>query len=247
LETSTQHLQHFLLASLPPADLNLFSGRLRVVSFSAPLVLGQLGAAQHAFFPHGGALSTGILLSNGRFVQTTLIGRDGVVGGLAALDDCAEHGHSEVVVDATASAIGLRDLREAASESAAIRSMLLRYQSFLLFQAQWIAACNACHTLEQRFASCLIRFQDVCARTTLPLTQDAIAQLLAVQRTSVNLVAHRMQQTGVIGIRRGHIQVLRQDLLDQAACECAQKIRLQFRALFAVSPPDLSEPRLALG
>ena len=43
---------------------------------------------------------------------------------------------------------------------------------------------------------------------TLPLTQQFLSQMLGVQRSSVTMVARKLQEAGVIRYRRGHIQVL---------------------------------------
>jgi CRP-like cAMP-binding protein len=224
------HTQNFLLAGLPAEDLHLLTAHSRVVRLlSAPLASSQHGWGSEVYFPHGGAVSSGIVLSDGRFIQSALIGRDGIVGSLAAPGP--ECGRFEIHVDTLASAIQVEDLREAAARSRSITSMLLRYEGFLLFQAQWIAACNACHTTEQRFASCLIRFGDVCNETPLPLTQGMIAQMLGLQRTSVCLVAHRMHQAGVIRIRRGHIEVLKRQALEDIGCECGRNIGLRYQNL----------------
>jgi DNA-binding transcriptional MocR family regulator len=42
----------------------------------------------------------------------------------------------------------------------------------------------------------------------LPLTQDFMAQMLAVRRTTVTLIAGKLQYAGLIRYRRGLIQVL---------------------------------------
>ena len=44
--------------------------------------------------------------------------------------------------------------------------------------------------------------------TELPLTQEYIAQMLGVRRTSVTEVARTLQKAGVIRYSRGHIKLL---------------------------------------
>ena len=43
---------------------------------------------------------------------------------------------------------------------------------------------------------------------TLPLTQEFLSQMLGVQRSSVTLVARKLQEVGLISYRRGRIHVL---------------------------------------
>ena len=47
---------------------------------------------------------------------------------------------------------------------------------------------------------------------TLPLTQEFLSQMLGVQRSSVTLVARKLQEAGLIRYRRGRIQVLEVEL-----------------------------------
>jgi Mn-dependent DtxR family transcriptional regulator len=62
----------------------------------------------------------------------------------------------------------------------------------------------------------------------LALTQEALAGLLGVQRTTVNAVARLLQEQELIAYRRGAIQVLDRAGLARVACECYQSIEQHF-------------------
>jgi hypothetical protein len=57
------------------------------------------------------------------------------------------------------------------------------------------------------------------------LKQDFIAQMLAVRRTTLTLIAGKLQEAGLISYRRGRIVVLNRPRLEEAACECYGTIR----------------------
>jgi CRP-like cAMP-binding protein len=58
--------------------------------------------------------------------------------------------------------------------------------------------------------------------TKSPLTQELLAQMLGARRTTVTLLAQRMQAKGLIRYRRGRIVILDRKALEACACECYQ-------------------------
>jgi Mn-dependent DtxR family transcriptional regulator len=52
-----------------------------------------------------------------------------------------------------------------------------------------------------------------------PLTQEFLAQMLGVRRTSVTDVANRLQKAGLITYRHGVITILDRKGLEPATCE----------------------------
>jgi Mn-dependent DtxR family transcriptional regulator len=71
----------------------------------------------------------------------------------------------------------------------------------------------------------------------LPLTQEFLSQMLGVQRTSVSLVAHRLQEVGFIKYRRGRIRVLNRDGLNESACECYDALNGHLKLRIGWVPP----------
>jgi Mn-dependent DtxR family transcriptional regulator len=52
------------------------------------------------------------------------------------------------------------------------------------------------------------------------LTQEFLAQMLGVRRTSVTLVAKQLQSAGLIKYRRGRIEILDAETMQDPACAC---------------------------
>jgi Mn-dependent DtxR family transcriptional regulator len=64
-----------------------------------------------------------------------------------------------------------------------------------------------------------------------PLTQEFLAQMLGVQRSSVNGVASTLQKDGVIRYSRGVITIVDRGALERASCECYRIIAEEFARL----------------
>jgi Mn-dependent DtxR family transcriptional regulator len=81
----------------------------------------------------------------------------------------------------------------------------------------------------------LLRAADLHGSDELPLTQEYIAQMLGVRRTSVTVVARTLQQAGMIHYKRGRIKLVDLSALQETACECYQTIKLNYDALLHAS------------
>lgn len=83
-----------------------------------------------------------------------------------------------------------------------------------------------CHTQSQRTAGTLaVGVRDVTGTDAFEVTQEVIAEMLRVGRTSVSITAHHLQRGGLIKYRRGKIQITNLEGLRAAACECQGAIR----------------------
>jgi CRP-like cAMP-binding protein len=104
----------------------------------------------------------------------------------------------------------------------------------LLAQVQQSAACNALHEAEARFCRWLLQSRDRSDSDVVPITQEFVAQMLGVRRTTVTLVAQSLQDAGLLRYRRGQIEILDRDTLEARACECYGVVR---RAIEQYLPP----------
>jgi CRP-like cAMP-binding protein len=98
--------------------------------------------------------------------------------------------------------------------------MLARYAQAWCTQLGQHAACNRVRQVVERCARGLLQTQDRVGRADFPLTQEFLAVMQGVRRTSVTGVARQLQQKGLIQYRRGMIHVLDRPGLEAASCEC---------------------------
>ncbi len=215
-----------LLSSLAAADIDAIRPHLETIDLPQETVLFEDGdSISRVYFPHRGIISLVVDLASGDTIETALIGRDSVVGGASAIDGKIFLNRAVVQVVGAASVLSADRLRQAAAQSADLRAILMRHDQAVLAQSQQSAACNATHTLEARLARWLLRCRDLLDSEDIPLTQEFIAQMLGVRRTSVTLVANTLQQAGLIAYKRGHIRVQDVEGLKESACECYETLR----------------------
>jgi CRP-like cAMP-binding protein len=233
------HSANRLLAALPPADYEQLLPHLRSVDLPQEMVLFEAGGTiSRIFFPHAGVVSLVVELASGEMIEAAMIGREGVVGSLSALDSNISISRAIVQIAGAASIIEVEHVRHLAERSVTFRTTLIRHEQILLAQSQQSAACNAIHTIEARLSRWLLRCRDLTDSEDLPLTQEFIAQMLGVRRTSVSIVANTLQQAGLIKYKRGHIRVLDLDGLRESACECYWTVKsLSDRLIGAARTP----------
>jgi CRP-like cAMP-binding protein len=124
--------------------------------------------------------------------------------------------------------------------SEAFRQLMLKFSAALLAEAMQLSACHSLHASEARLACFLLLLQDRSSGAlNLPLTQEILASMLSVQRTTITAVAGSMQKAGLISYRRGRLEILDHDGLAAVACECYGVIRAQYgRFLLHGRPPS---------
>jgi CRP-like cAMP-binding protein len=221
-----------VLLSLPAGELEALRGHLGYTELVKETVLVGAGATQsHVYLPHSGVISMMVSLTGGQSVEVAMIGRESIFGAAAALGNLVSLTDAAVVLPGTASILDVAQLRAAADRSVAFRTTLVRHEQALLVQAQQSAACNAAHSVEARLSRWLLRASDFYDGEALPLTQEILARMIGVQRNAVSLVAHALQQAGIIRYSRGHIHIMDIDGLRETSCECYHVGKAQYDRL----------------
>lgn len=64
----------------------------------------------------------------------------------------------------------------------------------------------------------------------MPYTQEFLAEMMGVNRTSISLAAQAMQDKGIIDYSRGKIKILDRPALEASSCECYQVVKMRFDA-----------------
>src|SRR5438067_2187294 len=67
----------------------------------------------------------------------------------------------------------------------------------------------------------------------LTATQETLAEMLGVQRTTVTAALSQLQAAGAVRTGRGAVQVLDRQALEQAACCCRETIRRARAEIYA--------------
>jgi CRP-like cAMP-binding protein len=174
----------------------------------------------HVHFPNDAVISLTVPTLNGDTAEAATIGREGMVGFVAAFADRRAFARSLVQVTGTASRLPLTKLEAAFKAHPAIREICLAYIQVLLGQVLQSVACGTLHPAEMRLARWLLMLHDRAARDELRLTQDFLADMLGVRRATVALSLRAMREDGLVAQRRGRIVILDRKGLEARSCEC---------------------------
>jgi CRP-like cAMP-binding protein len=218
-------LDNKLLSSLPRDQFDLLVPHLVTQPLAQGAILIEAGEEfEYVYFPHYGMLSLLAVLKDGKAIETATVGREGVVGAMAGLGLYKSLVRVVVQLPIGVTKISAAHFRKAASGSNAIRDLCIHYNEVLLSQARVTAACNALHVVEARFCRWLLQSADRAGNNTINLTQEFLAEMLGVRRTSVTEVASKIQNTDVISYSRGIITILDRRALEKMSCECYQTL-----------------------
>jgi CRP-like cAMP-binding protein len=211
-----------LLAALPPADFALLAPHFQTVTLEQDAVLMHSGdRIEHVYFLHSGTVSLMVDMPSGQTVACAVVGREGALGALSVLGPSRSTTTAVIRSPGSASQISASRFHAAIGHSRAIRQIVEIHARAMLAQIQQIAACNALHPVEDRTARWLLHIHDRVDGDVLPLTQEALAQLLGVRRTTVTQTVQKLRASGAVRYdRRAMIEVVDRPRLQQGACEC---------------------------
>jgi len=222
-------ISNLLLDSLLAPDAASIRAFLKPVLLKQKQVLFEVGGnIETIYFPTGAVISLVVGLSTGETVEGAMVGRDGVAGAAAALDGKTSLCRAVVQLEGSSLMCAADELRGTALQSHTLLSSLIRHEQTLFAQAQQSTACMANHEVEERLCRWLLRARDLCGSDTLMFTQEFIAEMLGVRRSSVSIAAHTLQQAGIIKYRRGKIDIIDLEALLSSTCECYQSVKKHY-------------------
>ena len=212
-------LDNKLLAALPRDHFDRLLPHLSTVSMQQGLVLFEAGdEVDQVYFPQYGMLSLLAVLRDGKAIETATVGREGVVGAMAGLGLYKSLVRIVVQMPVACSKIAATHFRTVAAASEPVCNLCIRYNEVLLSQARVTAGW-------------LLQSADRAASDTVALTQEFLAEMLGVRRTSVTEVASKVQNAGAISYSRGVIKILDRPSLMRMSCECYETLLDQSAAL----------------
>jgi CRP-like cAMP-binding protein len=218
--------RNLLLRSVEPAVLARFSTRLQPVELCKGVTLHNPGdTVDWVYFPDGALIAGFSETKAGESVATSLVGLEGALGVFEACGSRTAHMRCLVQITGRAWRMRAGAYRELYDTSAPLRTAIHKHIELLLAESRQSVACNAIHPVEGRLSRYILEGLERCkASTTLPLTQEALAHALGVQRTTVALCVSTLQKQGVLRSSRGSIEVTDRSGLEQASCLCRQAL-----------------------
>src|SRR5215468_9464946 len=215
-----------LLAALPEQAIALLAPDLRQVTLPQGVVCYGTGdPIDQVYFPQTGMISLLVTTGGGKIVETSSVGREGAVGLQCGNGPCRSSTRAIVQIGGNFWVISAPRFEATASRSAELRELIFTYTETLWAEAQQNAACNAIHDGSSRLCRWLLQCADRTGSEQMLLTQEFLAEMLGVRRTTVTLLAQELQKRGILRYSRGRITILDRAALEGCACECYEVIR----------------------
>lgn len=184
------------------------------------------------YFVQSGLASIIVDMPEGEQVEVAMVGCEGVIGLpflFGALDSASR---CVVQVEATAFSVPMNLVSDLMREQQDVRHRLLEWLQAYLFATQRVAACNRVHHATQRLVRWLLT-SELHARTLrFPYTHELLAQMTAVQRTTVSSVLNHLQSERLLDHGWGTVTLLDLEGLEQRACSCFPAIRSYYASLY---------------
>ena len=221
-----------ILKALSASDASALQPHLKRIYLQSKHVLFNAGdTIDKVYFPTSAIVSLVVGLSSGETVEGAMVGRDGVIGAAAALDSKLALTQAIVQIPGDAFVCSAAALKGVALQSERLIGLVFRHEQAVYAQAQQSTACMATHDIQARLCRWLLRARDLSGSDTLNFTQEFLAEMLGVRRTSVTIDAHALQNAGFIKYSRGKIQVINVDGLREGACECYETVQSHYAKL----------------
>jgi len=219
---------NWLLQAVEPAIRARFQARMRQVELVRGETLQRPGeTVEKVYFPEGALIGLISAMPAGDAVQTATVGWDGALGVFEACGTRQSAFLAEVEIEGLAWAMSADDYRRMYAESEDLRTAVHKYVEILLTEARQFVACNALHSVEARLSRSILealeRSRD---GRVLPATQETLAQMLGVQRTTVTAAIAQLQAAGAVRSARGVLEVTDPAALERAACCCRDTLRM---------------------
>ena len=213
--------RNHVLASMPQKDREALEPHLKLVELASGDVLYEPDRrVDLVYFPSTAVLSVVMVMEDGRTVETDTVGFESAVGLVAALSASMSVNRTFTQIPGVAASLSAARLRERADQSAGLRTVLLRHAQANLAQAHQSVACNALHGVEQRLCRWLLASYDRTNREVVELTQQYLATMVGVQRTTITQALGDLTAAGLIRQGRGRIRILNRKGLEARSCEC---------------------------
>jgi CRP-like cAMP-binding protein len=221
-----------ILALLSKSERERILKRCDRVAMEAKQPLFKSNSAiPHVYFPLSGMASMVLTTQSGVTVEVGTIGNEGMVGMPVYFG--AKSSPTEGVWQVSGESLRMtaKAFSQELEKGGDLRFVLQRFSQALLNQISQSVLCNHLHPIEQRLSRWLLMTHDRAGKDEFSLTQQFIAQMLAVRRPSVTVAAGILQKAGLIRYSRGNLTVVDRQRLEASSCECYQVVKLEVERL----------------
>lgn len=223
------HVHNRLLSVLPTDELRVLEPHFEQASLARGVLLAQAGdPVTRCYFPGNGMISLLSVTEQGQTVEVGYTGHEGMVGLPITLGQNEMPYQALVQASTDVLVVDARYVRQLFEKHGVFHDIVLRYTSVIIRQIAQTCVCNHFHTIEARLCRWLTVMCERSNNNHLVLTQEFLAHMLGVQRTSIGLIANALQKNGIIRYTRGKVEILDARRLRASACECYVIVRDEY-------------------
>lgn len=205
---------------------------LKVITLSTNQVLYEQGDhIDTVYFPLDSVVSGLVIMEDGTTVETSMIGRESLVGISSILGSGKSRQWTWVLLSGNALALDTKTLDRAFVQNEPALRAFLRTYRYLVTQVSQRCVCNTRHTILERLSCWLLMIHDRVGGENLKLTQEMIASRLGARRAGITVAAGMLQEMHAIEYRRGQLHIKDRQVLERAVCECYNIMRGPFKKL----------------
>jgi CRP-like cAMP-binding protein len=214
-------LKNHLLLQLPAGTREALLNQAEYIELPVGRTFARAGdPIVSVYFPDSGVLSLICQTTTGHQVAVAAVGAEGVVG-LGALFDMRYYSNSLVtLVPSAGHLVPAQRFLRVFRDSEAFRQTAMAYVGGRMGEVTTAAGCNRVHSHRQRLARWLLIATDKAQLRSLPVTHEALAQMVGGPRHAVTIALNQLRKRGAIAYLRGRVDVLKRSALVEEACEC---------------------------
>jgi len=214
-------IRNQILRELPATELSVVRANLKEFSPPKGAVLQEPGRKIEAvLFPETALLLLWVALGDGASVGAGLIGREEAFGMEAEDHAATAVVRAAVQFPGSILYIEAEAFRDLLSNCSGLRAAVRRHACRMQGATYQLVACNAVHDVRKRLSRCLSDAFDRVDGGPMVFTQQTLARMLGVRRTTVTFVLGQLEQDGLISQSRARIEVLDHAGLRRSSCEC---------------------------
>jgi CRP-like cAMP-binding protein len=172
------------------------------------------------YFPETGVISLVSEMSTGHQVAIGAVGAEGMTG-LGTVLGISHYRQSLIaLLESGGHHISAARFRNTFQQSEALRRVTLAHIGLRMRELRTAAACNRVHSHRQRLARWLLVITDKAKQQSLPVTHEALAQLVGGPRHAVTAALNELRAKGAIARISRRVDILERSVLVAHACEC---------------------------
>ena len=205
---------------------NYLLPEFRIVPLTVNQVLYELAdEIDVVYFPLDCVASGLAIMEDGTTIETSMVGRDGMIGMSTVLGSGRSRQWVWVTVGGSAIQLEAKFLDRIFVQNETALKLLLNCYRSLITQVSQRCVCNTRHTIMERLCCWLLMLHDRVGGNNLSLTQEMIASRVGARRAGITVAAGLLQEMHAIEYRRGQLHIRERDVLERTVCECYNIMR----------------------